>query len=117
MALTFPFSAIVGQDEMKLAILIAAVDSSTATLLAVDPAGLGGVVLCARAGPARDQWLAPSRAPAVTTVGTTFRNLGLSSSAKCTISYRGSNNWQSPLLSKWQLRENRLCLKIRQVDF
>ena len=34
MALTFPFSAIVGQDEMKLAILIAAVD-----------AGIGGVLV------------------------------------------------------------------------
>lgn len=28
MAVVFPFSAIVGQDEMKLAILIAAVDAS-----------------------------------------------------------------------------------------
>ncbi len=41
MALAFPFSAIVGQDEMKLAILIAAVDSSVGGVLVLGDRGTG----------------------------------------------------------------------------
>ena len=41
MALTFPFSAIVGQDEMKLAILIAAVDPSIGGVLVFGDRGTG----------------------------------------------------------------------------
>jgi magnesium chelatase subunit I len=41
MALTFPFSAIVGQDEMKLAILIAAVDPSVGGVLVFGDRGTG----------------------------------------------------------------------------
>ena len=41
MALTFPFSAIVGQDEMKLAILIAAVDASIGGVLVFGDRGTG----------------------------------------------------------------------------
>jgi magnesium chelatase subunit I len=37
----FPFAAIVGQDEMKLAILIAAVDSSVGGLLVFGDRGTG----------------------------------------------------------------------------
>ena len=41
MAHTFPFSAIVGQDEMKLAILIAAVDPSVGGVLVFGDRGTG----------------------------------------------------------------------------
>jgi magnesium chelatase subunit I len=41
MSLTFPFSAIVGQDEMKLAILIAAVDPSVGGVLVFGDRGTG----------------------------------------------------------------------------
>ena len=41
MSLTFPFSAIVGQDEMKLAILIAAVDPSVGGVLVLGDRGTG----------------------------------------------------------------------------
>ena len=41
MALTFPFSAIVGQDEMKRAILIAAVDPSIGGVLVFGDRGTG----------------------------------------------------------------------------
>jgi magnesium chelatase subunit I len=41
MALSFPFSAIVGQDEMKLAILIAAVDPSVGGVLVFGDRGTG----------------------------------------------------------------------------
>jgi magnesium chelatase subunit I len=41
MALAFPFSAIVGQDEMKLAILIAAVDPSVGGVLVFGDRGTG----------------------------------------------------------------------------
>jgi magnesium chelatase subunit I len=41
MSLTFPFSAIVGQDEMKLAILIAAVDASVGGVLVFGDRGTG----------------------------------------------------------------------------
>ena len=41
MALAFPFSAIVGQDEMKLAILIAAVDPSIGGILVFGDRGTG----------------------------------------------------------------------------
>lgn len=41
MQLTFPFSAIVGQDEMKLAILIAAVDPSVGGVLVFGDRGTG----------------------------------------------------------------------------
>ena len=41
MALAFPFSAIVGQDEMKLAILIAAVDASVGGVLVFGDRGTG----------------------------------------------------------------------------
>jgi magnesium chelatase subunit I len=41
MPLTFPFSAIVGQDEMKLAILIAAVDPSVGGVLVLGDRGTG----------------------------------------------------------------------------
>ena len=41
MAVAFPFSAIVGQDEMKLAILIAAVDSSIGGVLVFGDRGTG----------------------------------------------------------------------------
>ena len=41
MALAFPFSAIVGQDEMKLAILIAAVDPSVGGVLVLGDRGTG----------------------------------------------------------------------------
>ena len=41
MAFAFPFSAIVGQDEMKLAILIAAVDSSVGGVLVFGDRGTG----------------------------------------------------------------------------
>jgi len=41
MALAFPFSAIVGQDEMKLAILVAAVDSSVGGVLVFGDRGTG----------------------------------------------------------------------------
>ena len=40
-ALTFPFSVIVGQDEMKLAILIAAVDPSIGSVLVFGDRGTG----------------------------------------------------------------------------
>ena len=41
MSLTFPFSAIVGQDEMKLAILITAVDPSVGGVLVLGDRGTG----------------------------------------------------------------------------
>ena len=41
MAHTFPFSAIVGQDEMKLAILVAAIDPSVGGVLVVGDRGTG----------------------------------------------------------------------------
>jgi magnesium chelatase subunit I len=41
MAVSFPFSAIVGQDEMKLAILIAAVDPSVGGVLVLGDRGTG----------------------------------------------------------------------------
>ena len=41
MSLTFPFSAIVGQDEMKLAILIAAIDPSIGGVLVFGDRGTG----------------------------------------------------------------------------
>jgi magnesium chelatase subunit I len=41
MSLNFPFSAIVGQDEMKLAILIAAVDPSVGGVLVFGDRGTG----------------------------------------------------------------------------
>ncbi len=41
MATTFPFSAIVGQDEMKLAILIAAIDPSIGGVLVLGDRGTG----------------------------------------------------------------------------
>ncbi|KAA5612960.1 magnesium chelatase ATPase subunit I [Rhodovastum atsumiense] len=41
MALTFPFSAIVGQEEMKLALLVAAVDASVGGVLAFGDRGTG----------------------------------------------------------------------------
>jgi magnesium chelatase subunit I len=41
MAATFPFSAIVGQDEMKLALLIAAVDPKVGGVLAFGDRGSG----------------------------------------------------------------------------
>ena len=41
MSLTFPFSAIVGQDEMKLAILVAAVDPSIGGVLVFGDRGTG----------------------------------------------------------------------------
>ena len=41
MPVTFPFSAIVGQDEMKLAILIAAVDPSIGGVLVFGDRGTG----------------------------------------------------------------------------
>ncbi|MFO0460864.1 MAG: ATP-binding protein, partial [Burkholderiales bacterium] len=41
MALAFPFSAIVGQDEMKRAILIAAVDPSVGGVLVLGDRGTG----------------------------------------------------------------------------
>jgi hypothetical protein len=43
MSQAFPFSAIVGQDEMKQAILLSAVDPSIGGVLAVDPS-IGGVL-------------------------------------------------------------------------
>ena len=41
MAVTFPFSAIVGQHEMKLALLIAAVDPKVGGVLAFGDRGSG----------------------------------------------------------------------------
>ena len=41
MGLAFPFSAIVGQDEMKRAILIAAVDPSVGGVLVLGDRGTG----------------------------------------------------------------------------
>ncbi len=41
MAIAFPFSAIVGQDEMKLALLIAAVDPKVGGVLAFGDRGSG----------------------------------------------------------------------------
>ena len=41
MATVFPFSAIVGQDEMKLALLIAAVDQKVGGVLAFGDRGAG----------------------------------------------------------------------------
>jgi magnesium chelatase subunit I len=41
MSSTFPFSAIVGQDEMKLAILVAAVDPSVGGVLIFGDRGTG----------------------------------------------------------------------------
>ena len=41
MALTFPFSAIVGQDEMKLAILLTAIDPSIGGVLVFGDRGTG----------------------------------------------------------------------------
>ena len=41
MSVQFPFSAIVGQDEMKLAILIAAVDPSVGGVLVFGDRGTG----------------------------------------------------------------------------
>ena len=41
MAIAFPFSAIVGQDEMKLAILVAAVDPGIGGLLVFGDRGTG----------------------------------------------------------------------------
>ncbi len=41
MAMAFPFSAIVGQDEMKQAILIAAVDPSLGGVLVFGDRGTG----------------------------------------------------------------------------
>ena len=41
MAYTFPFAAIVGQDEMKLAILMAAVDPSMGGVLVLGDRGTG----------------------------------------------------------------------------
>jgi magnesium chelatase subunit I len=41
MAAPFPFSAIVGQDEMKLALLIAAVDASIGGVLVFGDRGTG----------------------------------------------------------------------------
>ena len=41
MALTFPFSALVGQDEMKLAIVIAAIDPSIGGVLVFGDRGTG----------------------------------------------------------------------------
>ena len=41
MAIPFPFSAIVGQDEMKLAILIAAVNPSVGGVLVLGDRGTG----------------------------------------------------------------------------
>ena len=41
MATAFPFSAIVGQDEMKLAILIAAVDPAIGGILVFGDRGTG----------------------------------------------------------------------------
>src|SRR5512147_2568146 len=41
MAWTFPFSALVGQDEMKLAILIAAIDPSVGGVLVFGDRGTG----------------------------------------------------------------------------
>ena len=41
MAIAFPFSAIVGQDEMKLAILIAAVDPAIGGILVFGDRGTG----------------------------------------------------------------------------
>jgi len=41
MAHTFPFAAIVGQDEMKLAILMAAIDPSLGGVLVLGDRGTG----------------------------------------------------------------------------
>lgn len=41
MAIAFPFSTIVGQDEMKLALLIAAIDAKIGAVLAFGDRGSG----------------------------------------------------------------------------
>ena len=41
MGWTFPFSALVGQDEMKLAILVAAIDASVGGVLVFGDRGTG----------------------------------------------------------------------------
>ena len=41
MALTFPFSAIVGQDDMKLAIVLTAIDPSIGGVLVLGDRGTG----------------------------------------------------------------------------
>lgn len=45
----FPFSAVVGQDEMKLAILIAAVDPTVGGVLVFGDRGTGSSNICAAA--------------------------------------------------------------------
>ena len=67
---TFPFSAIVGQDEMKLAILISAIDPSLGGVLAQGPAsllalraleGLGFLLACLPAPSLIRRLVAPQR--------------------------------------------------------